>query len=262
MLLFTDTPVSRRTSSSFKRYLESLKVTEVVESIQIGRDYGKLPALVDRHMALTKKFEHILIKYLADPHNLPKARPSHTEGATLGMFGGEKVDSIDFYSKELLKLEKEIYQLRAKPDEEFETDAAAFVTFKDIRQAHSAAKKISNPVGQNFVANAIMKYPDVKPCPQFDDIIWENISVPPALKKSRAILAAGILAGLIISWIFLQTAIGALSSKLFVTNRTERQAGLIFLQSIITPTLNALLNISLPVFLRLIVSFRVAKIVL
>jgi hypothetical protein len=55
--------------------------------------------------------------------------------------------------------------------------------------------------------------------------------------------------GLIIGWVFLQSAIAALSGTL-ITNSGLTPSIIVFLQSIVTPLINVILNMLLPFFLR------------
>ena len=159
MLLFTDNPKERRTQESFEAYLVKLGVPYRPEQVLLGRDYKELPELVEEHLKITKKFETVLAKYLKNPHNLPLQRPKHNEGGFFGLIGGESVDSIEFYSKKLHDLEKQIYAIRARRDTTFEPDSSVFVAFSDIRQAHKAAKSLANPVGKNVITSAIALTP-------------------------------------------------------------------------------------------------------
>jgi hypothetical protein len=155
MLMFTDNPKERQTTGAFEEYLVKLGVAYKPEQILFGRDYQDLPKLIEEHEKVTEKFETVLVKYLKNPHNLPRERPTHKEGGFFGLYGGVEVDSIEFYSNRLHELERQIYASRARADSTFETDASVFVTFSDIRQAHKSAKSLANPVGKNFITSTV-----------------------------------------------------------------------------------------------------------
>lgn len=209
ILLFTDNSTSKRSEESFKRYLKEFRPPHEPENIYIGRNYRELPKLIETHMNVTCRFEHVLVKYLQDPLNLPP-RPQHRiNGSFFNLYGGQMVDSINYYSKELKELERKIYSLRALPDRNFDADSSAFVSFQNIRDAHEVLKAVANPIGmgKDKITNAVLQKPTVRLCPAIDDLLWENAGLGPALKNSRAVIAALILAGLITGWFFLQSGI-------------------------------------------------------
>ncbi|KAJ3304034.1 hypothetical protein HDV03_003148 [Kappamyces sp. JEL0829] len=254
MLLVTDNPVELRTVPKMKSYLQKQGLTKVPEQIQIGRDYQALSSKIAQHLKTTKAFEKCLATYLKDPFNLPPKRPHHYINGLFGVLGGERVDSIDYYCAELKALEKEIYSLRAKPESEFDADSSCFLGFRDIREAHEAAKELSNPLGQHPVLHALLNKAHVKMSPHFDDILWENIGVAPPLKKTRALIANGILAALILGWVAIQAFIGGLANSLLpITNsKAVSTPFVIFCLAFVAPLLLSLLNSLLPTFLRLI----------
>lgn len=239
ILLITDNIKSRQDSERFQAYLGSCNLKTVPLSVKIGRNLKNLPELLKKHLEMTVKLEKCLAAYLKDaPTSLPEQRPTHNEGGYLfGLIGGNKVDSIKFYKAELDKLEVEIYRLQSNPEDEFETDASVFLSFCSVREKQVAALEMRKKKIQCKESHA------------FSDIIWENIGVSQVLKKSRQSSAILITAGLIIGWVFMQSAIAALSGNL-ITNSGLPSSFIVFLQSIVTPLINVILNILLPLFLR------------
>ena len=241
ILLITDNIKNRQDSERFQAYLGSCNMKTVPLSVKIGRNLKNLPELLKKHLEMTVKLEKCLAAYLKDaPTSLPeqRPRPTHSEGGYMfGLIGGNKVDSIKFYKAELDKLEVEIYRLQSNPEEEFETDASVFLSFSSVQEKQVAALEMRK------------KKIQCKESPAFSDIIWENIGVSQVLKKSRQSSAILITAGLIIGWVFMQSAIAALSGNL-ITNSGLSSSTIVFLQSIVTPLINVILNILLPLFLR------------
>jgi hypothetical protein len=249
VLLFTDNEHS--TLPEFQKHLSSLDLPYSPQQVLLGRDYSELSTLVQKHFELTCNLEKVLNKFLKDPNHKRSERPTHKEGAILGVFGGTKVDSIDFYKKELLEIEEKIYRERAKRDADFLPDSSVFVAYADLIQAHTNAKKLIHPFSRNAIYQFFNPHPTVKLCPDFDDIIWENIGLTPAVKRTRKLIATAIQVGLTIGWVFLGTLLGYMSNSVNFDFLPREFSGLgVFLQSIMVPVFTAILNILLPIFLR------------
>lgn len=243
-----------------RSFIKSQNVPYEPTSILLGRDFEELPNLCEEHLETVIKLEKVLSKYLKYPENLPRNRPTHRENATLGCFGGEKVGSIDFYAQKLHMLEASIYSLRLRGNEYFLTTSAAFVAFEKVSQAHESAKMISENVlkrVQNYLG------PNVQISPQFDDILWENIAIDPNTAWVRRIAAMVMTAGLIIGWTFLMAFISTLNNLERFKNipgigqyLVRNPATSVFIQSFFVPILTIVVNLVLPLFLRMLTKFQ------
>src|SRR5688572_5871781 len=90
-------------------------------------------------------------------------------------------------------------------------------------------------------------------CPPFDDILWENIGIEPAVKRTRKLIATGILVGLTIGWVFINSGLNYLANTIRFDSIPKQYSGVaVFLKSIVVPVLTAILNILLPIALRYI----------
>jgi hypothetical protein len=249
VLLFTDN--EHMNLPDFQKYLTSLDLRYPPQQVLLGRDYSELSTLVQKHLELTCNLEKVLNKFLKDPNHKFSQRPTHKEGAILGIFGGTEVDSIDFYKKELVDIEERIYKERAKRDADFLPDSSVFVAYPDLIQAHTNAKKLIHPFSRNAIYQFFNPHPTVKLCPEFDDIIWENIGLTPAVKRTRKLIATAIQIGLTIGWVFVGTMLGYMSNAINFDFLPREFSGFgVFLQSIMVPVFTAILNILLPIFLR------------
>lgn len=100
----------------------------------------------------------------------------------------------------------------------------------------------------------------VKLCPTALDIVWENIGLSPAAKKSKSYLATGLYIVLVISWVFLMAFISSMTNLISTSTLPASLGGLVaFLNSIIAPLLAAILNALLPMFLRKITKLQGVK---
>jgi hypothetical protein len=194
---------------------------------------------------------------LNDPSNIPSKRPKHkinsglalVDGKVkLGCCGGKWVDSLEYFSQQLLELEEQIYSERAKSDSEFPPDHSCFVSFPNVPAAHAVAKQLHNPL---FNFNSIRTFKvgaDFKLCPSFDDMIWGNIGISVLEKKSRVFVGLGITIALTIGW----AALVAFTQVIADLGLVIKHPAGALLTSILGPLLASLLNVLLPQFLRII----------
>ena len=202
---------------------------------------------------MTIEFEKVLVKYLEQ--NKTK-RPTHKINKTLGIYGGDTVDSIEYYSKELKMLERLIYQQRSEPSDHFHLDGSAFVLFKSINACHRSEERIGNALSRNHLVQIFTTTPDLRLCPDIDDLVWENVGNSALEKRSRKLLAVGLTIGLTLGWFLLESLVQGASA--FLTSFGDSPIpsnfrGLVTVyKSIITPSLLAGLNILLFLVLKYI----------
>jgi hypothetical protein len=205
-------------------------------------------------MEYTIKLEAVIVKYLADPHNLPPQRPQHKENAFLWVFGGHYVDSIDFYKGKLHEVERNIYRERSKSKEEHKPDSSAFVAFSSVEECHHAYSNITHHFSRNHLYMTMTPaLPDAKLCPEFDDIIWENVGNSQLEKKGLKLTAFGLSFVVTFFWFLVIVAAQNLSNIATSFNAPvpDGLKGIIvFLQSIVSPSIMSALNIVIVIVLR------------
>ncbi|KAI8910795.1 hypothetical protein EDD86DRAFT_274903 [Gorgonomyces haynaldii] len=258
-VLVTEIPEELHNREKLKEFV--MEYQEFVpQSVLLGRDFVDLPDLVKEHEKITLKMEKILMRYLRDPYNLPE-RPTHRENAALGVFGGELVDSISFYGKKLHELEAKIYQIRTRPNDSFKANNSAFIQFDKIIGAHQTAKKLSSNLldkTKQMAKTGMLQPPSFKLSPEFDDIIWDNISVDAVQKWPRRLISIGLTVALFFAYTFvIMPFIYSLSN----ISNWSRIPGLqekldhypvltVFIQSYLAPILTIVVNIIIPVLFR------------
>jgi hypothetical protein len=90
---------------SLNAYLQKKKIRPMPKQIAFGRDAEVLTKLVEEHDKLTILLEQALIKHIKSGY---KERPKYRPDApvySLGLFGGEEVDTIEYCHKQLLIIE-------------------------------------------------------------------------------------------------------------------------------------------------------------
>ncbi|KAJ3361539.1 hypothetical protein HDU91_003881, partial [Kappamyces sp. JEL0680] len=224
--------------------------------IVIGRDYKSLDKLVEKQRSLTEAFEKALALYLKQTkEGKNPERPQHRTGL-FGLYG-KKVDSFDYYSSELDSTEREIYTIKSTPDDMFKATNCAFVTFSSPAAAASAAAKFRHIIGKSALSLSIAV--TAKPCPGFEDIIFENAGLHPLVNKSRSLIAIALLVALTLGWVAIGAAVVGVGNMIQFKDQNGQpssNAALVFLQSIIAPLLLAILTILLPIILRMISTFQ------
>ena len=174
-----------------------IKIGPEIDCATIGRRIGDFPELVEEHNESVADLEKHLVKYLRDGKVASK-RPQSRKGGFLGMLGGQKVDAIDYYAKQIKYLRDKIdaqrhsiESLRREQrkgrkgmrgemvnDSRFEGENYGFVTFKTISEAHRIARLHHGK--QKELHGARLQ---LAPMPQ--DIVWRNIRRETAEVRSR-----------------------------------------------------------------------------
>lgn len=116
-------PDSRQSDQKFSNLVKSLSLPNPATSAQIGRDIGNLPKSIEEHNEAVVKLEKVLAKYLKGG-KLANKRPTLKVGGhyLYGIgFGGRKVDSIDYLTEEVKRLENDVDNKRDQLDREDST---------------------------------------------------------------------------------------------------------------------------------------------
>ncbi|KAI8836718.1 hypothetical protein BJ741DRAFT_181995 [Chytriomyces cf. hyalinus JEL632] len=265
-LLLTDVPDHLRNEAALSRYMSS-QSNAAPSQIIVNRSVPTLAKLVAEHEKITKKFEAVLNKYLADPANLPAKRPTINLGndPVKGLTGS--VDAIQFLGDRLNELEEKIYQIRAQPDADHPANSAGFASYENVIKAHEVAQHWGAASRKFTKSDAMLKPISAKLSPKFDDIIWDNIGMAPAERATRRLVALGLTAGISVGWVIVAGLITPLSNLTTVfSNNPSVVAWLAanprvtsFLQTFLVPVLLAILNFLLPIVLKIVTRMQGAK---
>eukprot|EP00842_Homolaphlyctis_polyrhiza_P004817 jgi/Hompol1/5336/HPOL_001231-RA len=265
-LLVTDIPDSMQTQEAMLEFLKSAQLPYEPKQILFNRDFENLPELVKDHTTVTLHLEKVLTKYLKDPYNIPPNRPVQSINYLPTWLGGVQVDSIDYSKKELHRLERDIFELRAQGDQYFKPNSSAFILFETIKGAHSTGHKMAGFINASARTQSI-KPPSFKLSPHFEHLIWDNVGINPALLNTRRLIALGLLVALAVSWTFVQTFVKGISSLDTISQYSpsladyisNHKAADVFVKIIVGPCLTALLNFLLPMALRLVAQLQGVK---
>jgi hypothetical protein len=119
------------------------------------------------------------------------------------LFLGEEVDTINYCTETIAKLNNEIEQAKANLDD-YKFHNSAFIQFNRQIAAHMAVQSVQCSVPLSMTPN----YIDIKP----QNIVWQNLRLTFHERKIREILMLGASAALIIFWTIPMTFVGILSN--------------------------------------------------
>ncbi|POG59516.1 hypothetical protein GLOIN_2v1467303 [Rhizophagus irregularis DAOM 181602=DAOM 197198] len=251
-LLITGLPNSKQSDKGLVDFMESIKVRRPISEAVIARDIGKLPDFVVEREAAVRGLESAFVKYLKGHNKVADKRPEHR----MHLFFGAKVDSITFYTNRIETTEARISELRKDPTERKALNYG-FVSFESIYHAHSVARQLDS-VPSVGIRHESLGAPAVHLAPIPKDIIWGNLSVPAAVRKTQRWIGRFFFVALCFLWLiplgFITTA-GQIRNivKIFpflkdLLYEHDFIAGLI--ESWMTPMVLALFVIILPIILR------------
>lgn len=166
-IMMTNVPKSLQSDTALSNLLASIGLPYPTTEVHIGRLVGSLPDLIEKHEETVRKLEHVLAKYLKDPNNVPAKRPTLRINKTMGMFGGEKVDAIDFYTMQINRLEAAIENWRERIAEK-KSESYGFASLAAVPYAHAAAKSLKGKKPQKIEF-------DLAPEPR--NILWKNLTL-------------------------------------------------------------------------------------
>jgi hypothetical protein len=145
------------------------------------------------------------------PDNLKKAlRPRHR----LPSQPNKKVDSIEYLRHRIKEKESDLEQRRKDYSiGEPQGAAAVFVEFRTLAAAQQAYQQVAS--AQLLALNP--RYAGVLP----GEVIWDNLTLPPARRISQGGVATALVVALIIFWFIPVAFVGAVSNVSYLAKRYE-----------------------------------------
>jgi hypothetical protein len=173
----THIPASARTDAGIAELVEEAKQTQNVPRTAIAHNVKDLPKLITVHDESVRALEGHLAKYLANPEKLPQKRPMcKVAKADRKSYGKDKVDAIYYLTDRIAKLEVEIKTVRESIDMQH-PESYGFASYPHIEDAHAVAfaTRKKGPAGC-----------DVYLAPKPHDLIWQNLPMSRATRRTRA----------------------------------------------------------------------------
>lgn len=137
-----------------------------------------------------------------------KKRPSHR----LGLLGlvGKKVDTIDWCTSELARMNPEIVKQQADP-QSFKMMNSCFIEFNTQAAAQICYQAIA--CGSAYAMHP--RYTEVAP----EDIVWSNMGLTWQSRMLKSMATTAFVAALIIFWTIPVAFVGVLSNITYLTNK-------------------------------------------
>jgi hypothetical protein len=165
------------------------KYGDDVLSSHIVYDLSRISTSIKKREEISTLLEMKRNEYLQHPNSRPKQK--------LTFFSNE-IDSIDYYQRELLKLNEIIKMEKLK---HHEGTGYGFVTFKSAEVAKLCIEE--NSPWKVFGFPICCEY-EIENAPEFDDLFWENMSIG-SIQRTVTSLVFNLLLLIFLSIIYLLT---------------------------------------------------------
>ncbi|KAJ2631183.1 phosphate metabolism protein 7 [Coemansia sp. RSA 1694] len=161
----------------------------------LGDMFGSLPGGI---MKITPCLSSPAMRRLVDMRKWHPTRLSilsHT-----GILRGEKVDSIEYHCKEIVRLNNDICSMRASMPEAAETSTSAIIVFNSQKSAHEAARPAASAKGRQLALIAAYwpRFSDLDPT----EVNWSGINVGARLRRLYELVSRVFIFIVITLWIF------------------------------------------------------------
>ncbi|OJT11675.1 Calcium permeable stress-gated cation channel 1 [Trametes pubescens] len=215
-------PPHLQTEPALAEYFEQMDLR--VESVNVSREVGSLRRLLDLRTDALLKLESAWVDYLGNPSQIaPTTTANHplvdTDTASIesqpeqlvlpnrkrptirpGWFT-RKVDALEYYEQKFREADELVKKRRRSG--RFKASHVAFVTFEKMSSAQVAAQAVHAPHPMQCLTHL---------APEPRDIVWSNISHPPAGALVREWFTMGAMIVLQFFWFIPITALAGLLS--------------------------------------------------
>ncbi|KAI9832937.1 MAG: hypothetical protein M1819_003967 [Sarea resinae] len=249
-LMLTDIPSNFRTDQGIHLLTEEIKTAREVPRCAIARNVKILPSLIEEHDETVRKLESYLAKYLKNPDNLPRARPTCRPSKKDKSFRtGQRVDAIEYLTERIGDLEAKIKEVRLTIDKR-DPLPYGFASYDTIPEAHRIAYAARNKHKHGTT---------IKLAPRPNDLIWRNLALSKASRRWRRLTNVLWVAVLTLIWIAPNALIAVFLSDLsnlgtlwpaFNTELHRSPKGWAIVQGIAAPAVTSLVYLLLPIAFR------------
>ncbi|KKK18863.1 hypothetical protein ARAM_002736 [Aspergillus rambellii] len=232
------------------RLTNDLNPTAAIPRSSIGRNVKDLPKLIKEHDEMVRNLESVLAKYLKNPDRLPPNRPTmRPPREHRGENGNGKVDSIDYLTDRIQRLEEEIRYVRGSVDRR-NAMPYGFLSWDRIEHAHAVAymARKKHPRGTT-----------IRLAPRPHELIWENLPLSKQARKWKQFINFLWVTALTIVWIAPNAMIAIFLSNLsnlglvwpaFQTSLNANPKTWAAVQGILSPAITSLFYLILPIIFR------------
>ena len=251
-LLIRDLPAELRSNDGIAQAIGQANPTGTAPRTSIGRNVKVLPELLEEHEEAVKELESVLAKYLKNPEKLPPNRPlMKAPSKYRGQTKGGKVDAIDYLTDRIRALEMEVSDVRERIDNR-DAMSYGFAGWEQVSEAHTVAFQARGKRPQGT---------KIRLAPRPNDLIWDNLKLSRATRKTKRFMNAVWIAVLTVIWTPINAGIAIFLSNLsnlglvwpaFKTQLEAHHTVWSIVQGIAAPAITSLFYLVLPsVFRRL-----------
>ncbi|KAI7902227.1 uncharacterized protein BX663DRAFT_512192 [Cokeromyces recurvatus] len=246
-LIVSRIPETMRSDDKLKTWIESTKAIKYpIKDTMIGYHSSKLTELFEKHEIAVQNLETTLASYLNDgkDSNLKnKKRPTVRIGSRFFCFGGQKVDAIDYYTKEVSELEKEINDLRKS--QKAKTAHYGWVSFDRIEWAHATEQSLKKEL-------------NIRLSPTPSNLVWSNLPLDEKTRKTKRWIGHAVYWVFVFAWMIPMGTLSATSNIINLIRLIPNSAAFIehhqilmgIIQSYFTPIIMAFFFYLLPIIFR------------
>jgi hypothetical protein len=248
-----DLPKQGRSDEAIARIIDTVVPNSSFARTAVARNVKDLPDLIKQHDHAVRKLEKVLAKYLKNPQQLPPGRPtcspSKKDRAYSTYPKGQKLDAVEYYTARIRQLEIEIKEVRASVDKRG-TMPYGFASYAEIAEAHNIAYacRKKKPHGATVTL-----------APRPNDIIWDNMPMPPSARSRNGWINGFWILLLTILWIAPNAMIAIFLVNLgnlgnfwpdFQRSLESSPQGWGIAQGILSPAIMSLVYLVLPMIFR------------
>ncbi|KAL5119525.1 hypothetical protein ACEQ8H_002590 [Pleosporales sp. CAS-2024a] len=260
-VLFLSAPTAALDESNMHRFFgdDAVRVWPATKS-------DKLKSLVSSRDSLVEELESAELSLIKNATERGKKRQSKNSrrGITYESFSdgirkslrpthrlktgrvGKQVDSIDYFREKLKEKEAEIERAR-ESNENLDSHGGAAAVFVEFR-TQAAAQRACQQIASADILSLTPRYTGVKP----NEVIWENLTLPPARRLSQEGIALTLVIATIIFWSIPVSLVGAISNVGYLAENVKWLAFLNKLPSSVMSLLSGLLP---PLLLSMLASY-------
>jgi hypothetical protein len=121
------------------------------------------------------------------------------------------VDAIDYLSQQIQSYEEQIEHIRSNV-QGIKPENYGWISFSRVSWAHATAKQLRNSVPSKFKTTALSS-PSIRLAPQPNDVIWSNMSLSQATRRSKKFFWNIVFYLFLIFW-FVPTCLLSASSNI------------------------------------------------
>lgn len=253
-LMVSKIPKDKQNDRALKSWIESTKAIQYpITDTMMGHHDSKLTTLFEEHELAVHQLETSLAAYLSDGKNTDKKkRPTvRVDGVFFGLFGGKKVDAIEYYTDQVSQKEKEIQKLRKQQNN---MAPYGWISFDRIEYAHATERTLEKWLKKTKNDNAF--HIRLSPTPQ--NLVWNNLPLDDKARITKRWIGRIIYWVFVFAWMVPMSALSATSNIINVIRLIPNSASFIenhqvlmgLIQAYFTPIVMAIFFYFLPAFFR------------